>query len=98
MTRCTCRLQNEGAALACFSNIAASLPLWLERNFDGAFATTDHYARERLRSGHRLHGPAIIVQADATSVLQPGYVAEVDSWLNLVIKPEQPGGNRAGRA
>lgn len=43
------------------------------------------YERGRLRPGHRLRGPALVVQEDATTVLLPGWGAEVDSWGNLVV-------------
>ncbi len=42
------------------------------------------YERGLLAPGHRLSGPALIVQEDATTVLLPGWRAEVDAWLNLV--------------
>ncbi len=42
------------------------------------------YERGLLRPGHRLAGPALVVQEDATTVLLPGWRAEVDAWLNLM--------------
>jgi N-methylhydantoinase A len=44
------------------------------------------YHRDRLRYGHELAGPALIVQEDATTVLLPGWRARVDGWLNLVAE------------
>src|SRR5579875_1191437 len=49
------------------------------------------YAREALRAGHRLEGPAIIEQYDATTVVCPGQDLEVDSYGNLVITARSPG-------
>ncbi len=43
------------------------------------------YDRGRLRSGARLEGPAIVEQADSTTVLPPGVVASVDPYLNLIV-------------
>lgn len=43
------------------------------------------FARPALRGGHRLGGPAIVDQADATTVIPPGHAAEVDRFGNLVI-------------
>ena len=43
------------------------------------------YDRGRLRPGHRLDGPAIVEQYDATTVVCPEQVATVDGWGNLVV-------------
>jgi N-methylhydantoinase A len=45
------------------------------------------YARERLRPGHEIDGPAVIEQEDATTLIHPGTCARVDTRLNLVLKP-----------
>ena len=44
------------------------------------------YARERLRPGNMVVGPAIVFQFDTTTVVPPGWVARVDGWGNLVIE------------
>lgn len=51
----------------------------------GTMVMTPVYSRERLRSGQRISGPAIIEQADATTVVPPGHVTTVDEWGNLRI-------------
>ena len=43
----------------------------------GGFAEAPLYARDLLRPGHRIPGPAIIEQMDSTTVLPPGQTAEV---------------------
>jgi N-methylhydantoinase A len=43
------------------------------------------YARERLRAGHCLEGPAIVEQYDATTVICPQQVAAVDEYGNLIV-------------
>jgi N-methylhydantoinase A len=53
---------------------------------DGAWHTAKIWQRERLRRGTRIAGPAIIQQADATTVLEPGSEAVVDTLGNLRIK------------
>ena len=53
---------------------------------DGAWHTAKVWQRERLRRGARIAGPAIIQQADATTVLEPGSEAVVDTLGNLRIK------------
>ena len=53
---------------------------------DGAWHKAKVWQRERLRRGARIAGPAIIQQADATTVLEPGSEAVVDTLGNLRIK------------
>lgn len=43
------------------------------------------YARERLRPGNRIEGPAVIEEYDSTTVVYPGQRAVVDRYLNLII-------------
>ena len=43
------------------------------------------YSRERLAPGHRIAGPAIVEQLDATTPIYPGDAACVDRAGNLVI-------------
>jgi N-methylhydantoinase A len=47
---------------------------------------TPVYDRAALAPGHRLEGPAIIEQFDATTVLHPGDVLVVDAAHNLLIE------------
>jgi N-methylhydantoinase A len=56
--------------------------------FDGAFMSANVYDRERLRAGNRIRGPAIVVQMDATTVIHPNHVGDVDEYLNILIRPE----------
>ena len=50
------------------------------------FVTTALYDRARLSQGSRVVGPAIIEQADTTSVIPPGHVAVVEASGNLRIR------------
>ena len=43
------------------------------------------FDRERLGRGHRLHGPAIVEQMDATTLVLPGQSLVVDAYRNLVV-------------
>jgi N-methylhydantoinase A len=43
------------------------------------------YDRERLRPEHRIEGPAVVEQMDATTLLLPDQTATVDPFLNLII-------------
>ena len=53
--------------------------------FDGGWHATKIWDRLSLPAGARLAGPAIIEQADATTVLDPGLVADVDRLGNLLV-------------
>jgi N-methylhydantoinase A len=44
------------------------------------------FDRASLSPQHRLEGPTIIEQEDATTVVLPGQTAETDQWGNLIIK------------
>jgi N-methylhydantoinase A len=43
------------------------------------------YDRARLPVGARLEGPAVVEEAESTTVLPPGTTAEVDPWANLIV-------------
>jgi N-methylhydantoinase A len=53
--------------------------------FEGEPVATPIYDRERLRKGHVLDGPAIVVQDDSTVVIEPGYAGGVDEYANIII-------------
>ncbi len=62
-----------------------SQTVWLE----GERREVPTYERSRLTAGMRIPGHAIVEQYDATTVILPGHVAEVDPYLNLLISPER---------
>jgi len=49
------------------------------------FVETCVYDRSRLKPGARLDGPAIVEQTDTTTVIEPGWQAEVDSSGSLIL-------------
>ena len=51
---------------------------------------TPVYLRSELPVGARLTGPAIVEQLDSTTVVPPGWRAEVDEWLNIRMQDEEP--------
>jgi N-methylhydantoinase A len=55
---------------------------------DGERVPAPIYDRGALRPGHRFPGPAVVTEFDATTVVLPGYVAEVDEYFNILINPE----------
>ena len=69
-------VQGDGSA-ACY----AERDVYFERRF----RPTRFYRREKLVSGNRIAGPAMITEYTAATLLPPGASAEVDSYGNLVI-------------
>ena len=53
------------------------------------FVATAIYERDRLPLGARVKGPAIIEQADTTTVIPPSYAALVDDSGTLRIRSMQ---------
>jgi N-methylhydantoinase A len=64
--------------------IGGERDVWLAEA--GRFVACPVYDRARLAPGHRLAGPAIIEQMDATTLLLPGETAAVDPYLNLIVE------------
>ncbi|MGL4324178.1 MAG: hydantoinase/oxoprolinase family protein [Beijerinckiaceae bacterium] len=54
--------------------------------FDGGWHATKIYARLDLPVGANIIGPAILEQPDATVVIDPGLVARVDAFGNLIVE------------
>ena len=42
--------------------------------------------RDKLRTGNRIAGPAIVLQMDTTLVMPPGWAGEVDAYGNLLLE------------
>jgi N-methylhydantoinase A len=55
--------------------------------FDGERVPTKVYDRAKLQPGASFAGPAIVTEFDATTVVLPGYRADVDSSFNILINP-----------
>jgi N-methylhydantoinase A len=55
--------------------------------FKGESVPTKIYDRARLEPGMRFDGPAIVTEFDSTTVVLPGYAAEVDVNFNILINP-----------
>ena len=51
------------------------------------FTPTAIFDRSTLGRTTRLTGPCIVEEMDSTTVIHPGYVADLDAWGNLVIGP-----------
>jgi N-methylhydantoinase A len=54
--------------------------------FDGRFARTPVYARDRLAAGAVVVGPALVEESGTTTVVPPGFSARPDAHGNLVLE------------
>ena len=63
---------------------------------DGASRTTPVFERESLRPDSRIEGPAILREATATTVVEPGWTASLDRWRNLILERNLPLPSRIG--
>ena len=54
--------------------------------FDGEWRETPIYDRGKLSPGNTVAGPAVIVQDDTTTVIEPGYAGDVDRFGNILIE------------
>jgi N-methylhydantoinase A len=52
----------------------------------GRSPATPSYAREGLRAGNRIEGPALVEEHASTTVVLPGDRLEVDAFGNLVVE------------
>ncbi|MFI8853029.1 hydantoinase B/oxoprolinase family protein [Streptomyces sp. 891-h] len=61
-------------------------PLDVVRMFTaGRWRETPLYRREEVRPGQRVTGPAVVVEADATTVVDPGWQAAADPHGHLLL-------------
>jgi 5-oxoprolinase (ATP-hydrolysing) len=76
---------------------ASTDPTTVEAWFDGGPLPTRLMARAGLPAAARLHGPAIIGDEGSTTVVPPGWEAEVAASGALLLRPTNPaaGGPRA---
>ena len=49
---------------------------------------TTLYDRDRLQTGNRIDGPALLLQLDTTIVVPPGWKGEIDPYGNLLLEPD----------
>src|SRR4051794_21902389 len=66
---------------------AASRPVHFDAT--GTALDTPVYLRSQLAAGTTLTGPAVIDQLDSTTLVPPGWRAEVDEWLNIRLHREE---------
>ena len=56
----------------------------------GCAHQTSVYGRDDLAPGHRVDGPAIIIESNATTIVEPGWRAEVTALNHLVLTRVAP--------
>ena len=61
-------------------------PSGTRRVYFGGWMDTPIYDRATLRPGAMFDGPAIVEQADTTSVIEPGMAARVDPFGNILVE------------
>jgi N-methylhydantoinase A len=59
--------------------------------FEGEWHEVGIYDRTKLSTGFEVPGPAIVSEMDSTTVVLPGFFAEVDTVGNLLINPVKRG-------
>ena len=57
-----------------------------ERAYFGGWVETPLIDRNKLRPGNEVVGPAVVVQDDTTTVIEPGYRGAVDRFGNILIE------------
>jgi 5-oxoprolinase (ATP-hydrolysing) len=54
------------------------------------------FMREQMPAGTTLSGPAVVREAGATTIVEPGWQARVDAHLNLIVERHTPGSRHHG--
>jgi 5-oxoprolinase (ATP-hydrolysing) len=62
--------------------VRATRAIW----FGAAATETPIYSRDELKFGHMISGPAVVIEASATTVVEPGWRASVDRLENLILE------------
>ncbi len=57
-----------------------------EQAYFGGWVETPLLDRNKLRPGNEIVGPAVVVQDDTTTVIEPGYRGAVDRFGNILIE------------
>ncbi len=54
--------------------------------FNGAYLDTPVYLRDSLCFGHRIVGPAIIIEQNSTIVIEPGWEASINNYQHIILE------------
>jgi len=55
--------------------------------YEGKDHAAKLYDRAKLRAGNKIHGPAVIMEMDSTTVILPDHTGEIDPLGNILIRP-----------
>jgi len=69
---------------------AAHVRAWFESEGQASWRDVPLYRRAALLPGHSIDGPAIIAEDHATTVVEPGWCAQVTAFNHLVIMRFKP--------
>ncbi|MGE4657387.1 MAG: hydantoinase B/oxoprolinase family protein [Gammaproteobacteria bacterium] len=62
----------------------------VETYMNGAMRSTRIYDREHLRPGTRIPAPAIVIDANTTTVVEPGWAAEISQYNHMILTRVEP--------
>jgi 5-oxoprolinase (ATP-hydrolysing) len=77
---------SDDAAVACGDTKPPTADANVRMFADGTSVDAPIYRRERLKPGMRVDGPAILADANATTIVEPGWQAEVTAKDHLVLR------------
>jgi N-methylhydantoinase A len=79
------RIPRPAAVRASLNGTDASAAIKEMRSvyFKGGFILTTIYAREQMRAGQQIFGPAIVEAVDTTALIYPGRMLRIDEYGNL---------------
>ena len=81
----------EDAEITPIPGVAALKPLDVVRTYSGGVRhRAPVFNRDALLPGDRIDGPAIIAEANATTVVEPGWVAQLNRHGHLILTRSQP--------
>ena len=72
------------------ASAGASIETMVQMYSEGAYQNTALYRGENLKPGNRIAGPAIITDANATTVVEPEWQADVTAQGHLLLTRAQP--------
>ncbi|MEE8433901.1 MAG: hydantoinase/oxoprolinase family protein [bacterium] len=82
----------EGGAQPEASALTFSREVTFDEGGSPRAISTPHYDRARLKAGNVIQGPAIVEQADTTTLIPPNLTASMDVHGNLIVQTTSTGG------
>lgn len=73
----------------CIQDIKQGIVKKTDCIFKGMWLETDVYDRNKVLTGSRIKGPALIVEETSTTFLPPEYVCNVDEYENLIVEKKK---------